>query len=92
MRAESWLYAALVDRWWDTTSSFHFCSTGEMTLTLYNFLMLIGLLVGVGGPVPFDPDMTQWRDAQLQFLGAIPYTTSHGMMRYSFFLEHFSGT
>ncbi|CAL5321845.1 hypothetical protein CsSME_00011680 [Camellia sinensis var. sinensis] len=62
-RVESWLYGALVERWWDTTSSFHFSFTGDMTLTPYDFLILIGLRVGVGGPVPFDPDMTQWRDA-----------------------------
>ncbi|KAL7195635.1 hypothetical protein ACSBR1_035799 [Camellia fascicularis] len=28
MRVESWLYGALVERWWDTTSLFHFFSTG----------------------------------------------------------------
>ncbi|KAL7207897.1 hypothetical protein ACSBR1_029780 [Camellia fascicularis] len=65
MRAESWLYGALVERWWDTIYSFHFSSTGEMTLTPYDFSMLTGLQVGVDGPVPFDPDMIQWRDAQL---------------------------
>ncbi|KAL7214675.1 hypothetical protein ACSBR1_026959 [Camellia fascicularis] len=92
MKAESWLYGALVERWWDTTDSFHFSSTREMTLTLYDFLMLTGLRVEVGGPVPFNPDMTQWRDAQLQLLKAIPNTTSHGMVCYSWFLEHFSGT
>lgn len=59
MRAESLLYGALVERRWDTTSSFHFSSTGEMTLTPYDFSMLTDLRVGVGGPVPFDPEMTQ---------------------------------
>ncbi|KAL7160828.1 hypothetical protein ACSBR2_041470 [Camellia fascicularis] len=63
MRAESWLYGALVERWWDTIDSFHFSSTREMTLTPYDFSMLTGLQVGVGDPVPFDPDMAQWRDA-----------------------------
>ncbi|GMP81534.1 hypothetical protein CsSME_00036210 [Camellia sinensis var. sinensis] len=43
MRVESWLYGALVERWWDTTSSFHFSSTREMTLTPYDFSMLTGL-------------------------------------------------
>ncbi|KAL7259938.1 hypothetical protein ACSBR1_005743 [Camellia fascicularis] len=63
MRAESWLYGALVERWWDTTDLFHFSLTREMPLTPYDFSMLTGLRVGVGGPVPFDPDMTQWRAA-----------------------------
>lgn len=63
-----------------------------MTLTPYDFSILTGLRIGVGGLVPFDLDMTQWRDAQLQLLEAIPNTTSHGMVRYSWFLEHCSGT
>ncbi|KAI7979642.1 Protein MAINTENANCE OF MERISTEMS, partial [Camellia lanceoleosa] len=92
MRAKSFLYGALVEIWWDTTNSFHFSSTGEMTLTPYDFSMLTGLRVGVGDPVLFDPDMTQWKDAQLQLLGAIPDTTSRGMVRYSWFYDHFFGT
>ncbi|KAL7207245.1 hypothetical protein ACSBR1_029247 [Camellia fascicularis] len=43
-------------------------------------------------PILFYPDMPQWRDAQLQLLGAIPDTASHGMVRYNWFLEHFFGT
>ncbi|KAL7179379.1 hypothetical protein ACSBR1_042717 [Camellia fascicularis] len=45
--------------------------------------------VRVGGPIPCDPDMTQWRAAQRQLLGAIPKITSHGMVRYSWFYDHF---
>ncbi|KAL7180437.1 hypothetical protein ACSBR1_043606 [Camellia fascicularis] len=58
MKAESWLYGALMERWWETTNSFHLSSTEEMMLTSYDFSMLTGLRVGVGGPVHFDPDMT----------------------------------
>ncbi|KAL7264118.1 hypothetical protein ACSBR1_002131 [Camellia fascicularis] len=90
MRAEPLLYGALVERWWDTIDSFHFSSISELTLTSYDFSMLTGLQVGVGGPILFDPDMTQWRAAQRQLLGVIPDTTSHGMMRYSWFLERFT--
>ncbi|KAL7175893.1 hypothetical protein ACSBR2_029466 [Camellia fascicularis] len=50
------LLGALVERWWDTTNSFHFSSTGEMTMTPYDFSMIIGLGVG-GDPIPFDMDM-----------------------------------
>ncbi|KAL7254874.1 hypothetical protein ACSBR1_009095 [Camellia fascicularis] len=89
MRVESVLYGALAKRWWDTTDLFHFSSTGEMTLTPYDFSMLTGLGVGVGGPIPFDLDMAQWRAAQLQLLGAIPDISSQGMVRYSWFYDHF---
>ncbi|KAL7163336.1 hypothetical protein ACSBR2_039434 [Camellia fascicularis] len=41
------LLRALVERWWDTTDSFHFSSTGEMMMTPYDFSMLTGLEVGV---------------------------------------------
>ncbi|KAL7250488.1 hypothetical protein ACSBR1_012491 [Camellia fascicularis] len=57
MRAEPLLYGALVERWWDTTDSFHFSSIGELTLTPYDFSMLTGLRVGVGSTISFDPDM-----------------------------------
>ncbi|KAL7229444.1 hypothetical protein ACSBR2_008036 [Camellia fascicularis] len=83
---------ALVERWWDTTDSFHFSLTGEMMLTPYDFSMLTGLRVGVASLISFDSDMTQWRAAQLQLLGAIPDTTSHGVVRYNWFLEHFFST
>ncbi|KAL7196124.1 hypothetical protein ACSBR1_036192 [Camellia fascicularis] len=75
---------------WDTTDSFHFSSIGELTLTPYDFSILTGLRVGVGGPIPCDLDMTQWRAAQHQLLGAIPDITSHGMVRYNWFYDHFS--
>ncbi|KAL7176312.1 hypothetical protein ACSBR2_029789 [Camellia fascicularis] len=68
-RAEPLLYGALVERWWDTTDSFHFSSIGEVTLTPYDFAMLTGLRVGVGGPIPFHPDMAQWRAAYIHLLG-----------------------
>ncbi|XP_028052401.1 protein MAIN-LIKE 2-like [Camellia sinensis] len=90
MRAETLMYGVLVERWWDTTDSFHFSSIGELTLTPYDFSMLTNLRVRVGGPIPYDPDMTQWRAAQRQFLKAISDITSHGMVRYSWFYDHFS--
>ncbi|GMP83225.1 hypothetical protein CsSME_00037214 [Camellia sinensis var. sinensis] len=76
MRVKSVLYGALVERWWDTTDLFHFSSTGEMTLTPYDFSMFTGLRVGVSGSIPFDLYMAQWRAAQLQLLGAIPDISS----------------
>ncbi|KAI8012885.1 Protein MAIN-LIKE 2 [Camellia lanceoleosa] len=53
------LLAALVERWWDTTNSFHFSVAGDMTMTPYDFSMLTGIGVG-GDPIPFDTDMDEW--------------------------------
>ncbi|GMP74020.1 hypothetical protein CsSME_00031560 [Camellia sinensis var. sinensis] len=92
MRVESWLYGASVERWWDTTSSFHFSPTGEMTLIPYDFSMLFGLRVRGSDLVLFDLYTIQWRYAQLQLLGAIPGTTGHGIVLYGWFLEQFFGT
>ncbi|KAL7207922.1 hypothetical protein ACSBR1_029802 [Camellia fascicularis] len=89
IRAESVLYGSLAKRWWDTTDSFHFSLIVEMTLTPYDFSTLTGLRVEVGGPIPFDPDMAQWRAAQLQLLGAVPDINSQGMVHYSWFYDHF---
>ncbi|GMP46176.1 hypothetical protein CsSME_00014435 [Camellia sinensis var. sinensis] len=50
------LLGALVERWWDTTNSFHFSTTGDMAVTLYDFAMLTGLEVG-GRSIPYDSDM-----------------------------------
>lgn len=40
------LLAALAERWWDTTDSFHFSVAGDMTMTPYDFSMLTGIGVG----------------------------------------------
>ncbi|KAI8018339.1 Protein MAIN-LIKE 2, partial [Camellia lanceoleosa] len=37
------LLAALAERWWDTTDSFHFSAAGDMTMTPYDFSMLTGI-------------------------------------------------
>ncbi|KAL7193085.1 hypothetical protein ACSBR2_024825 [Camellia fascicularis] len=83
MKAKPLLYSALVERWWDTTNSFHFSLTREMTMTPYDFSMLTVLWVGVGNPILFDLDMIQWRAAQLYLRGAIPDVAGHWMVRYS---------
>ncbi|KAL7228759.1 hypothetical protein ACSBR2_007453 [Camellia fascicularis] len=53
---------ALVKRWWDTTNSFHFCTTGKMTMSPYDFAMITCLGVG-DDPIPFDSDMGEWEAA-----------------------------
>ncbi|KAL7238525.1 hypothetical protein ACSBR2_004585 [Camellia fascicularis] len=59
------LLGALVERWWDTTNSFHFSSSGEITMTSHDFSMIIGLGVG-GDPMPFD--MGRGNDGQIQLV------------------------
>ena len=54
------LMGALVERWWDTTNSFHFSATGDMTMTPFDFSMLIGL-DEAGRLVPCDTDMGEWK-------------------------------
>lgn len=45
-----------MERWRDTTSSLHLFTTGEMTMTPYDFAMITGLGVR-GDPIPLVPDM-----------------------------------
>ena len=79
---------ALVERWWDTTDSFHLSATREMTMTPFDFSMLIGIGVG-GNPIPFDTYMDEWDVAQLYLLGTQPPLTRSGFVRYSWFEDHF---
>ncbi|KAF5932180.1 hypothetical protein HYC85_028351 [Camellia sinensis] len=82
------LLAALVERWWDTTNSFHFSVAGDMTMTPYDFSMLTG--IGVRGDlIPFDTDMDEWDAAQLYLLGTQPPLARAGFVRYSWFESHF---
>ena len=50
------LMGALVERWWDTTNSFHFSAAGDMTMTPFDFAVLTGLDVG-GWAISYDEDM-----------------------------------
>ncbi|KAL7224375.1 hypothetical protein ACSBR1_025770 [Camellia fascicularis] len=85
------LLGALVERWWDTTNSFHFSVVGDMTVTLYDFAMLTRIEVG-GRPIPYDTDMDKWEAAWIFLLGARPPLFRSGMVRYTWFADHFRGT
>ncbi|GMP37377.1 hypothetical protein CsSME_00009087 [Camellia sinensis var. sinensis] len=76
------LFAALVERWWDTTDSFYFSAAGDMTMTPYDFSMLTGIEVG-GDPIPLDTDMDEWTAAQIYLLGEVPPLARPGYVRYS---------
>ncbi|GMP54999.1 hypothetical protein CsSME_00019959 [Camellia sinensis var. sinensis] len=75
------LLAALVERWWDTTDSFHFSITGDMTMTPYDFSMLTGIRVR-GDPIPFDTDMDEWEAAQIYLLGEVALVDVTWILRY----------
>ncbi|KAF6163085.1 hypothetical protein GIB67_001413 [Kingdonia uniflora] len=47
---------SLIERWWDTTHTFHF-PCGELGLTPLDFSMLTGIEIGQGDPVPFDKSL-----------------------------------
>ncbi|CAL5375291.1 unnamed protein product [Camellia sinensis] len=83
---------ALVERWWDTTNSFHFSAIEDMTMTPYDFSMLTGLEVG-GRPIPYDADIGEWETAWIYLLRACPpIDRSSGRLRYTWFSEQYRGT
>ncbi|GMP69111.1 hypothetical protein CsSME_00028500 [Camellia sinensis var. sinensis] len=83
------LMAALVERWWDTTNSFHFSATGDLTMTPLDFAVLTGLDIG-GCPIPYDEDMGEWEAAWIHLLGARPpVDRASGRVRYTWFSSHF---
>ncbi|KAI8024567.1 Protein MAINTENANCE OF MERISTEMS, partial [Camellia lanceoleosa] len=84
------LLGALVERWWDTTNSFHFSTARDMTMTPYDFAMLTGIEVR-GRPIPYDTDMDEWEAAWIYLLGARPPLFRSGMVRCTWFSEHFRG-
>ncbi|XP_028084526.1 protein MAIN-LIKE 2-like [Camellia sinensis] len=79
---------ALVERWWDTTDSFHLFATREMTMTPFDFSMLTS--IGVEGDlIPFDTDMGEWDAAQIYLLDARPPLSWPRFVRYSWFEDQF---
>ena len=66
-RADRRLLRALIERWWDTTNTFHL-RFAEMTVTPLDFSAITGLRVG-GEPVPFDSGLYRDSAAVRHFLG-----------------------
>lgn len=61
-------------------------------MTPYGFAMLTGLEVG-GQPIPYDSNMGEWEAAWTYLLGAHPpIFRSTGLVRYTWFADHFRGT
>jgi hypothetical protein len=69
-RTDRRLIRALVERWWDTTNTFHF-RFGEMTITPLDFAAITGLRVG-GEPIPFDSELYLDTAAVEHYLGRRP--------------------
>lgn len=65
------LLTSLVERWWDTTNTFHFPSAGEMTITPGDFSLLTGLRIG-GASLLVDPRRWERVGALEWFLGMVP--------------------
>ena len=70
---------ALVDRWRPETHTFHLPS-GEMTITLQDVGMILGLPVG-GEPVTGDVNSAGWRDRVGEWLGVRPEDPPCGLER-----------
>ncbi|KAI7982454.1 Protein MAIN-LIKE 2, partial [Camellia lanceoleosa] len=79
LEASRTLLGALVERWWDTTNSFHFSTIGDMTMTTYDFSMLTGLEVR-GRPIPYDSDLGEWEAAWTYLLEAHPPIFQSGIL------------
>lgn len=90
LQADRSIFGTLVERWWDTTNSFHFWSAKDMTVTSYDFSIVTGLSVG-GDLIPFNLDLSRWPTAQMFLLGVVLSFTRHGMIRYNWLLQHFHG-
>lgn len=47
---------------------------------------------GGGHPIPYDTDMGEWEAAWIYLLGTHPPISRSGMVRYTWFVDHFKGT
>jgi hypothetical protein len=65
-RNDASLGFALVERWWDTTHTFHF-PWGEAGITPMDFTMLTGMGVGEGEILPFDASLESLETAEFYF-------------------------
>lgn len=73
---------ALVERWHDTTNTFHF-PVGEMTVTPLDFAAITSLRIG-GDPIPFDTGIHRDEAALRWFLGRVP-SRDEKMVKYAQF-------
>ncbi|KAI8550852.1 hypothetical protein RHMOL_Rhmol06G0139500 [Rhododendron molle] len=87
-KAELGLTTTLVERWWDTTNTFHLPEVGEMTITPGDFALLIGLRVG-GDLLPIDPRIHERGGVFEYLLGKTPTVSESGHITYTWLREQF---
>jgi hypothetical protein len=85
MRLDWSLITALVERWRPETETFHL-RTGEMTVTLQDVAVLLGLRID--GPAITGSDDRVWADVCNELLGRVP-PLDGGFMKLSWLREHF---
>ncbi|KAI8568012.1 hypothetical protein RHMOL_Rhmol02G0165400 [Rhododendron molle] len=85
------LMTSLVERWWDTTNTFHLPSAGKMTITPGDFSLLTGLRVG-RAPLRVDPRLWERVRALEWFLGKVPPLHSRGHVDISWLSKTFMKT
>ncbi|GMP77685.1 hypothetical protein CsSME_00033868 [Camellia sinensis var. sinensis] len=71
------LMGALVERWWDTTNSFHFSAAGDMTMTPFDFAVLMGLDFR-GTELETSEEIAQYARRFLMFLFGTTLFTDRG--------------
>ncbi|GMP26358.1 hypothetical protein CsSME_00002828 [Camellia sinensis var. sinensis] len=67
------LLSALVERWWDTTNSFHFSVAGDMTMTPYDFAILTDIELWV---YAYFPILTP--EPEVEMPPVVPYSDYPG--------------
>jgi hypothetical protein len=88
-RSSKRIVEALVERWWDTTHTFHL-PCGELGFTPLDWTMLTGLPIGVGDPPPCIDDDYSFEVVKSHFFPEISVADwkSHGI-RCSFLKTYF---
>lgn len=82
------LMTSLVEKWWDTTNTFHLPSAGEMTISPGDFSLLTGLRVH-GAPLRIDLQLWQREGALEWFLRKVPPLHSWGHLDVSWLSKNF---
>jgi hypothetical protein len=83
---------ALVERWWDTTHTFHL-PCGELGFTPLDWAMLTGISIGVGTPLPYSDDEYNFDIVKARFFPEITSSDwkSQGI-RCSFLKKYFQSS
>lgn len=89
-KAELGLTTTLVERWSDTTNTFHFPKAREMTITPSDFALLTGLRVG-SDPLPLDSRIHERKGALQYLLGKTLDVSESRHVTYSWLQAQYDG-